>query len=139
GRPGGEPLPPEQLAEVPSLVNLPVDEARRVAMDAGFQLRVDGAYPVVTGQVPPAGARLSVGSTLIAEAKEEGTALTGEVRVPDLAGKTLREAASILAGMNLRLAPEGTGLASSQDPAPGTLVSPGSSIRVTFQTPATSP
>ncbi len=139
GKPGGQPLPVEEMAEVPSLVNLPVDEARRVALDAGFQLRVDGAYPVVTGQVPPAGARLPRGSTLIVEATEEGTALSGEVRVPDLTGKTLRESAGILAGMNLRLAPEGTGLAAGQDPAPGTLVSPGSSVRVTFRTPAASP
>jgi len=139
GKPGGQPLPVEEMAEVPSLVNLPVDEARRVAVDAGFQLRVDGAYPVVTGQVPPAGARLPRGSTLIVEATEEGTALSGEVRVPDLTGKTLRESAGILAGMNLRLAPEGTGLAAGQDPAPGTLVAPGSSVRVTFRTPAASP
>ncbi|MCL5676861.1 MAG: penicillin-binding transpeptidase domain-containing protein, partial [Firmicutes bacterium] len=138
-KPGEAPRPEPETAEVPSLVNLPVEEARQVAWSAGFSLKVEGGYPIITGQVPPAGAKLVKGSTLLVQANEAGTTLYGEVRVPDLTGKTLREAASVLATMNLRLAPDGNGLATRQDPAPGTLVAPGSAVRVTFQALSASP
>lgn len=138
-KPGDKPAPEPEMAEVPSLINLPVEDARRLAYDAGFNLKVNGDYALVTNQVPPAGAKLPKGTTILADANEGGTGVAGQVRVPDLTGKTLREAASVLAGLGLRLQSEGTGLAAGQDPAPGGMALAGSTIRVTFQTPNPSP
>lgn len=137
--PGDKPALPAEVVEVPSLVNLPVQDARQAAYEAGFNLKVDGDYALVTRQVPPAGAKLPKGTTILVEAKDSDVTAVGQTRVPDLTGKTLREAASLLAVQGLRLASEGSGLAASQDAAPGSLVPAGTTIHVTFQTPASSP
>ena len=138
-KPGDQPAPPAEMAEVPSLVNLPLQDARQLAYEAGFNLKVDGNYALVTRQVPPAGAKLPKGTTILVEAKEAGVAAAGQTRVPDLTGRTLREAASLLAAQGLRLSSEGTGLAGSQNPAPGSLVPAGTTVHIVFQTPSSSP
>jgi stage V sporulation protein D (sporulation-specific penicillin-binding protein) len=57
----------------------------------------------------------------------------GEVTVPDLQGKSMKEVASILANLGLHLVPEGYGISCNQSPAPGKVVTSGSSIKVHFQ------
>ena len=59
----------------------------------------------------------------------------GQVMVPNLKGKTIREAAQILSDLDLLLQAEGTGLAVWQDPAPLTVVSVGSLVEVKFAPP----
>ncbi|HEY7547038.1 MAG TPA: penicillin-binding transpeptidase domain-containing protein, partial [Blastocatellia bacterium] len=46
------------------------------------------------------------------------------VEVPDLAGRSLREAVAMLANCGLKIKAEGDGVVSSQSPPPGTLVAP---------------
>ncbi|MCG0238961.1 MAG: PASTA domain-containing protein [Firmicutes bacterium] len=54
------------------------------------------------------------------------------VRVPDLRGRTLREAADLLAGLglSLELTPGGSGVVMRQEPGPGVTVAPGGRVRV---------
>ena len=57
----------------------------------------------------------------------------GEITVPDLSGKSMKEVARILSDLGLHLIPEGHGLASDQSPVAGKVVTSGSTIKVKFE------
>lgn len=57
----------------------------------------------------------------------------GKAIVPDLQGKTMRDAGDLLSKAGLALVPEGTGLAATQSIAPNTIIDAGSEVRVYFQ------
>ncbi|MDF2501625.1 MAG: putative sensor protein [Anaerosporomusa subterranea] len=56
----------------------------------------------------------------------------GKVAVPDLRGKTVREAASLLTEAGLAFIPSGSGLAVSQEPLPKASANANSEVKVTF-------
>ncbi|BDG60762.1 penicillin-binding transpeptidase domain-containing protein [Caldinitratiruptor microaerophilus] len=133
--PGGpEASPP---VPVPNLVNLSPEEARKVAGEAGFGILLEGSGALVTGQFPPAGALVTRGTVLRARAEPElPPPGDGEVRVPDLRGRTLREAADLLAGMELYVTAEGSGTVVRQEPAAGSAVPRRARIRIWLEPPA---
>jgi len=53
--------------------------------------------------------------------------------MPDLRGYTIRQVLNLLHQSGLRCRVEGSGMAVSQEPAPGTEISPGATCRVTFK------
>ena len=57
----------------------------------------------------------------------------GSSRLPNLAGYSMREIARALAGGQLSLVPEGTGISWKQSPAPGTILHPGDTVTVWFR------
>lgn len=57
----------------------------------------------------------------------------GKAVVPNLQGKTIREAGELLAKAGLTMMPEGTGVAVSQSVQPNTIIDAGSEIKVYFQ------
>ena len=57
----------------------------------------------------------------------------GSARVPDVLSQTMREARAQLAVAKLSLAPQGTGIAVRQTPAPGTLVPEQTEVQVQFR------
>ncbi len=119
----------DDLTVVPSVVNLTVPEAQQALAAAGLVGETSGQGPVVLDQVPVDGVKLKKGSKVLLSLDASGAAPTGERTVPDLKGKTLRDVAEELADMNLVLVPQGgpfpTGIATSQDPPPGTQVKRG--------------
>lgn len=64
---------------------------------------------------------------------EEGKAMQGKATVPDVRGKTVREAAHIIAEAGFAFIPAGSGIAKSQQPAPQAIVQAGSEVRVIFE------
>jgi cell division protein FtsI (penicillin-binding protein 3) len=60
---------------------------------------------------------------------------TGEPTMPDLAGRSLRQALALLAGYDLDLAVVGRGLVVRQTPAPGTPLAPGDVCRLELAPP----
>ncbi|MGB9791740.1 MAG: stage V sporulation protein D [Thermacetogeniaceae bacterium] len=126
----------EDMAIVPSVVNLPVEQAEKLLKEAGLEAEKLGNGKIVYSQVPLDGVRVKKGSKVLLNLNMPKR-ISGERVVPDLKGKSLRDAAEILGLMNLVLVPEGepipTGTAVEQDPPPGTRVSAGSSVRVKFQ------
>lgn len=135
----GDPPPPilPQSAVVPNLVNLPVNLARQVAEGAGFTVNFNGEGGFVTAQFPRAGAQAYKGGALRAETTLP-TPSTELIRVPDVRGKELRDAAAILAarGLFLQVA-EGTttGQVLRQQPEAGAQVPKGSPLTLKFGAP----
>lgn len=133
--PPAEPKPPNE--QVPSLINLPVEDARKVAQAAGFALDVEGTGPIITSQMPPAGKMLPKGTRILVSAVEEGKEGTGqgEVTVPQVRGMSVTQAGETLANVGLYLRMEGSGLAVRQEPAAGTKVPKGYRVKVWFEPP----
>ncbi|NLG32837.1 MAG: PASTA domain-containing protein, partial [Syntrophomonadaceae bacterium] len=124
---------PKQMV-VPDVINLPLSEAITMINQRGFKAKVIGDGNIVWQQVPKPQTRLNSGSeiTIHLSAFEQGDE-DGEVTIPDLTGKSMKEVAKILADLGLHLLPEGHGLAFQQSPEPGRVVTRGSSIKVKFQ------
>ncbi|HWI63621.1 MAG TPA: penicillin-binding transpeptidase domain-containing protein [Symbiobacteriaceae bacterium] len=131
-----DPQPPRarEQAIVPSVVNLPPAEATKVAKAAGFELFLDGSGGFVTAQFPAAGSTAykggqMVGNTDLPEPSAE------KVHMPDLTGKTLQEAAALLAQRGILMEAAGDGVVVSQGVAGGAQVKKGMPVRVTLEPP----
>lgn len=125
-----------KAVEVPSLVNLPVAEARQLAEKAGLKVLVEGEQGVVQRQFPLAGAVVTQGTEILLSTRRGEVPAGTRVTVPDVSGKTLRDAATLLALTGLRLEAEGSGVAYEQSIAPGEKVVAGTVVRVKFRPPA---
>jgi len=120
--------------EVPPTIGLSAAEAEALLKKTGFVPVIEGEGEKVWGQSPPAQTLAAPGSRVVLytgprEAKSEGGE---EITVPDLTGKTIREAGYILGTLGLRLQANGSGVAVKQDHLPGTVVKKGTLITVDF-------
>ena len=105
-------------------------------MEAIEFFKEEGLNPIVQTQgsqmyayLPPAGTEVTVGSDVYLYCADESQA---SVEIPDLTGKTIKEADLILSGAGLEMTVEGNGIAYEQMPAAGVLVGRGSSVSVKF-------
>jgi stage V sporulation protein D (sporulation-specific penicillin-binding protein) len=132
-RGGTAPAGPTRV-KVPGLLNLTPGDARAQALAAGLNFAIrGGGEGRVREQVPPAGSLVAPGTTVVvftAPRLEEPAAEAALVTVPDLGGLSLRDAATLLAQLDLVMEAQGTGRVVEQDPAPGTSVPSGSVVTV---------
>ncbi|HHW29410.1 MAG TPA: stage V sporulation protein D [Syntrophomonadaceae bacterium] len=130
----------EEMTTVPMVINLPVDEAEKILKDAGLQVERSGSGDIVYGQVPVDGIRVKIGSKVLLQLQKTEELQDGERIVPNIKGKSMRDAAELLGMIGLVLVPEGdpypTGIAVEQSPAPGTKVPAGEQVRVKFKPPS---
>lgn len=122
----------EQQTSVPDVCNLTVEEAKKVLSVAGLTYDVSGSGAYVGSQTPAAFSQVAVGTKVVL--KTVGSAGSNTVKVPDLTGKYVREAAEILNAMGLKVKTEGSGRAVEQKPVPGVEVSRGDVVTVIFAT-----
>jgi len=122
----------KKSVEVPGLIGLPVEKAKAQLKALGLEARVEGEGGVVVAQIPKEGVVVPQGTKVILFLKGQGD----KTRVPDLTGLRIPEAAEVLEALGLKLWPEGSGQASDQSPVPGTLVPPGTQVKVKFYEPA---
>lgn len=121
-----------KLVSVPDMTNLPVLQAEKALRAAGLVPEVQGEGPYVTKQTPKGGARVKEGTKVILYAgniQHED----GQVKVPDVTGLRITEAAKLLEALGLELIPEGSGVAVEQNPIPLTSVPPGTKVSVKFR------
>ena len=124
----------QEQVVTPDVVNLPLSEAISAIGQRMLQVKVEGDGEIVWQQTPVAGSKINKGSQVIIHMSPyDQESNQGEVTVPDLQGKSMKEVASILAKLGLHLIPEGYGLAYEQTPEAGKVISAGSSLRVKFQ------
>lgn len=98
----------------------------------------EGLNPIVQMQgaemyayLPPAGTEVAVGSDVYLYCRDTSQS---SVEVPDLTGKTIKEADRILSGAGLEMTIEGSGVAYEQSPEAGSWLEEGATVRVKFQT-----
>ena len=125
---------PEQAhVLVPGVINLSVSEAVKIIEKSGLSPRLEEAGERVADQIPKPGSRMPGGGGVLLYTLTPRYA-DGEITVPDLKAKTLREAADILANLGLAVNPAGTaGEVIKQDPLPGSKAVPGTSITIYLQ------
>lgn len=118
---------------VPDVTNLEPEQAKAALEAVGLIPAFQGQGNVVVDQTPKGLAKAPKGTKVLLRLGAADPDAP-EVRVPDLTGKRIPEAAALVEALGLTLKPQGTvGKAVEQDPIPGTLVLPGTSIVVTFQ------
>lgn len=122
-----------EMVSVPDVVNLDVAAAKARIEAAGLTVRQEGQGSLVSQQTPPAGAKMPRGSTVIIVTTSGPPVSREPVKVPNVVGLPLREAAQVLESCGLRLIPTGSGVAVAQDPPPGTEIQAGAVIYVTFK------
>jgi len=101
--------------------NLPVQAKDAAAPDHGHQ-----TAKAAPGQ-PPAPTLAQLLPDRLEIPKEPLTVM------PDLKGYTIRQVLNLLTRSGLKYRLEGSGMAVSQEPSPGTTISPGATCRVKFQ------
>ena len=119
---------------VPELTGLSLADAQHILETIGFGMRIQGDGEKITAQVPAAGSKMPVNASIMVYTAD----FAGDdqqVMVPDLSGLTMREAGDLLELLGLQFFGSGSGVASEQTPLPGTLVEPGTIIKVTFLPP----
>jgi membrane peptidoglycan carboxypeptidase len=114
-----------RTAVVPALANTPARAAEARLRVLGFSPRIVGDPTVVVKQFPAEGTVLKRGACVTLYTDSFTSARGDSVAVPDLTGKTLREAVQDLVQANLKVKVVGSGLVEAQTPEPGTLVAYG--------------
>ncbi|MGE5455394.1 MAG: penicillin-binding transpeptidase domain-containing protein, partial [Methylocystaceae bacterium] len=122
---------PVPVAYVPDLVGLKPQEAAQKANKYGLQVKLIGKGTRVWDQHPSAYDRVKPGSIIEIMLTGNSGATTASL-VPDVRGKSMREAAAVLKTNGYIIRPQGSGLASEQSPAPGSPLAAGGEVKVIF-------
>ena len=125
---------PDPLVRVPNVINLERRDAEEVLLAHGLRVVSEGVHGYVVDQTPPPGARVEKGAQVVLTFYETSEH-EEHVSVPDVIGRSMRDAAALLSQAGLTIAIEGTGYAVAQDPPKGSGVHYGSVVRVRFEPP----
>lgn len=123
--------------EVPYLTDVMLEEAQSQLIDLGLKARIVGDGDSVLKQVPQYGYEIPYGGTVILYTDE--TELAENVSVPNVLGKTGKQAntAILNAGLNIKIEGEFPDNVQtqvvSQSPLPDEKVQPGTVVTVTVQ------
>lgn len=122
-----------QAIEVPNLVGNTSTEALERLRETGLNIRLAGQGAKILDQTPKAGVKVPPGSTVIVHMGEKLPSAGEPVQVPYVSGLSLRDASVKLSAVGLQVQAIGSGIAVSQSPAPGTVITAGSMVRVEFK------
>lgn len=129
-------------AIIPDVRNVTLGKARQILAERLLNPVIEPANTeftdeaIVMDMFPSPDTKIPAGSSVMLymklDVKSQGAQAGQNVTVPDVAGKTLKEAGNILQGIGLKLKATGSGTAVSQQPAQGSAVPPGSVVSVEF-------
>lgn len=119
---------------MPDVIGQDVEFAKKILDEKGITYRIEneGAGSKITGQSIAAQSVYEQGTELVLVTGNEVPESNGKVTVPDLTGMSIQSANEMLLGLDLRLEIEGSGFVVSQEPAAGTTVEAGSTVKVKF-------
>jgi len=115
---------------VPDLKGYTVKQAKDLLSKAKLNYSIQGMGEKIIDQIPKAGAKVIENSKIILYTEEDMKKVT--VTVPNVIGKSLEEAKTLLNAVGLTINAEGLGFATEQIPAADTVVEKGSIIDVQF-------
>jgi len=113
---------PSSTVTLPDMKGIDVKDAVTELNKIGFNPVVIGDSTLVMKQFPLPGAELNKGANITLYSNVVISAENNRIKVPDLKGKTMREAVQYLVQSNLGVNVNGSGIVKSQEPNPGTLV-----------------
>ncbi|MGF7185071.1 stage V sporulation protein D (sporulation-specific penicillin-binding protein) [Desulfitispora alkaliphila] len=123
--------------QVPNVVNMDLNDAENKLRQEGLRPERSGEGDYVVAQTPASGARVLQNSRIILYLDNEQTEPeeNGTVVVPDVKGKTIREAAQIFnsIGLKMQVVEESSGLAIEQSVDSGKRVPRETVIKVKFE------
>ena len=125
----------DDRVRVPNVINMEFPDAEEVLLAHGLTVQAEGQRGFVVEQTPPPGTRVEKGTRVILTFYEEHHGHGAHVTVPDVLGRSMKDAAMVLAREGLRIRIEGTGYAVQQDPEPGTQLHEGDAVTVIFAPP----
>lgn len=102
---------------VPDITDLPADNAKSILQDYGFQTRVEGEGDFVRSQYPAPNTVIGSGEVIKLEVSPQKKRQSSNRKVPDVRGKSVREAVTILTKANFYPSVVGSGVVISQLPA----------------------
>ena len=121
---------------MPDVTGMNLSDARAILREKGIDSLTDGTQQTVTGQLPPAGAKVSEGfCAMLYVTGETAPTARDYTQVPDVLNMSMRNAARTLREAGLVLSAQGDGLAARQSPAAGQYVPAGETVTVTFEMP----
>jgi len=121
---------------MPDVTGMNVADAKAILRETGIDAITDGTVQTVTGQLPPAGAKVTEGFCAMLYVTGQSAPTAREfARVPDVIGLPVRESAQALRQSGLSLEAQGNGIAVRQSPAAGTYAAAGDTVTVEFRVP----
>lgn len=121
---------------MPNVMGMDVKDAKAILKEAGIDSLTDGIQPVVTGQLPPAGAIVPEGfCAMLYVTGEYAPQAKDFAKVPDVLGLGMRECAQMLRLDGFEMEALGDGLAKRQKPPAGNYAQTGTKVTVTFEVP----
>ncbi|MFC4770222.1 penicillin-binding transpeptidase domain-containing protein [Effusibacillus consociatus] len=120
-----------KYSNVPNWIGMNRNQALETAKVNQIRLQILGTGEKVTAQWPKAGTKILAGGSGIVIAGN-GKDSQGNVQVPDLTGKSMKEAFEILSILDLVPDPTGSGYVTGQEQKGGSFVPAGSKIKLTF-------
>jgi stage V sporulation protein D (sporulation-specific penicillin-binding protein) len=121
------------LVPVPNLVGSEVTAAQVELRNLELVGVKEGPGTRVTRQFPVPEAKVPKGTSIILYTEDEILPSDDRVPVPSLVGMGLTQSRQRLTEAGLSLSAQGSGFAVSQDPPAGTLVPPGTTVKVVFR------
>ena len=115
-------FPDGKKVSVPDVTELSPAKAQAILQDFKFEVRTRGSGSFVIRQQPPPGTLLAPGEIVQIVLGSHLAKETEPREVPDVRGKSLRDAIFILTQAGFDPIPEGSGIVVAQEPAPRTRV-----------------
>ncbi len=119
------------LVGVPDLLGFTLEEGAAEADQLGLILTPLGEGGTIREQTPRAGTQVPLHTEILVYTGDDGG---GQVQVPNLAGRSMREAAEILHWLGLTMKSYGSGVVRTQEPGAFESVPAGSEIVLEFGT-----
>ncbi|MCL6589428.1 MAG: PASTA domain-containing protein [Firmicutes bacterium] len=138
-RPKYQPEVLEKIASneiiVPNILNMPIAEALKILKQKRINYRLIGQGSYVFDQIPKPGAKIDRNTKVLVyfDPEEQYSQWGNEILLPDFHGYSLRKVDELTTRLGLKLDAKGIGTAAVQNPAPGSVVAPGSTIHIIFK------
>ncbi len=121
-----------EIQDVPDVTGLSMEEAVAILQNKGFKTELEGEGNFVINQSPKPTVELQTGSKVTLYLGTETSDGEATVSVPNVKGKTIKEAGEWLESIGLKIEISGSGKAVSQEPEAGAKVAVGTTVKVIF-------
>lgn len=121
---------------MPDVTGMHLSDAKAILRELGIDCVTDGTLDSVTGQLPPAGAKVNEGfCAMLYVTGESAPKAQDYTQIPNVLNMSMRSAAKTLREAGLVMQAQGDGMAVRQSPAAGGYTTPGQTVTVTFELP----